>query len=92
MPVQSNNHVSKGLIAEPTGQPPALQMVPPPVALMVALLVALQGNAAPAGQSRLGRVAKHLHELPGNKVLGVMAHLERYSHKYPGMSWANLHP
>ncbi len=24
-------------------------------------------------------------------VLGVMAHLERYFHKYPGMCWANMH-
>jgi len=32
-----------------------------------------------------------LYGLPGNAVLGVMAHLERFFHKYPGMCWAILH-
>ncbi len=37
------------------------------------------------------RIVKHLHELLGNMVLAVMAHLERFSYKRPGIRSANMH-
>jgi len=41
-------------------------------------------------QRQLGRrVAKHSLELLVTLALGVMAHLERYFCKHPGMTWAN---